>query len=181
MLVDLDLALQRRHAQLEGGNPLHHLVRVLLAQPAPLLGVRGFVIADQALEHRIGIVVALDRRRLDLAMHREVIPGGHARQIGIDRRRHIGVWPHEGHQRLGPRGQVLPMRIGLGAVAEQNDVPVLALLHMQRQMGDVGEAFVVVGDQAGKRVLAHDRHSERAVVRSIEVRWEVHRFCGATG
>ena len=84
---------------------------------------------------------------------------------------------HEGDQRLGPRLQVAPVRIGLGAMAQQHEAFALPFVQVQRQVGDEGKAAVVGGDQAGEGMA---RISSAASAGSSDLNcggWYMARLC----
>ena len=172
MLVELELALQRSHRQFEGHDPGHHPVPEVLAQRPPLLRVRRLVVADEFLQQRVLGGGVVDQRRLHRAMHRQVVPGGHPGQIGVDLGRQVGVRAEKRDHRLRTRLQIAPMRIGPRAVAQQHQI-VAALFQMQRQVRDEGQAVVVHADQAGERMGAHQVDGGRRVL-SGELGRQVH-------
>ena len=104
----------------------------------------------------------LDQPRPHRAMHRQVVPAGHALQVRIDLGRQVGVRPQEGHQRLAaaPAGSASAdwaWRSGPSSTKRR-----LALLQVQRQVGDEGQAVVVGGDQAGEGMRAHQFRGDGA-------------------
>src|SRR6218665_1389868 len=173
MLVDLDLALQRSHLQLEADDAVQHLALELLAQVAPLLRVSGLMLADELLEQHVFLRGLLDQAGLDRAMHREVVPRRHTREVGIDLGRQVRMRPEERDDRLRPCLQVAPMRVGLGAMPPQRQLVALARLRHQRQVRDEWQAVGVVRDQARERMRAHQLQRDGRVL-GVELRGHVH-------
>ena len=105
----------------------------------------------------------IDQCGLDGAMHGQVVPGRHARQVGVDLGRQVSVRPEKSHHGLRSLLQNLPVLITARHMAQQNRVhPFLSggfVLQLQRQMRHIGQALVVTTDQAGKRIRAHQGHS----------------------
>ena len=178
MLVDLDLALPVDHVQFKRDDARQHLVGKVLAQAAPLRRVGRLVLPDELLEQIVLCRGLLDQSCLHLAMHGQVVPGGYTRPVGVHRRRHVGMRPNEGHERLGPRLQVAPVRVGPGAMAQQakhmGQIRLLGLqLQVQGQMRDKRKAILIIGDQAGKGVRAHDARRSLRIL-GVELGREVH-------
>ena len=73
---------------------------------------------------------------------------------------------------IGRHEQVAPVRIGPGAMTEQHEA-AFALLEVQRQVRDEGEALVVGGDQAGEGMGPHQLRGDGRVG-GPELRWLVH-------
>ena len=144
---------------------------VTLRQPPPLRGISRFVVGNHLFEHGVFGIVAVQHASLNPGMHRQISPGRHTQQIGVNGWRHVGLRPHERHQRLRPCLQEPGMRIGTGAVAQQRHRLAALLDQLERQMRDKREAIAVVGHQTGKRVLAHDGCSVLGVV---ELLGEIH-------
>ena len=176
VLVELDLALQLQHLQLKGDDAVHHLVLVVLAQSAPLVGVGRVMVGNQVFEQVVLVIKMLNQPRLDGAMNGDVIPCRHAHQIRVDARRHVGVRTHESHDRFRSGLKITPVRIGLGTMAQQDEWCFLAgsggLLQVQWQMGYIGKTGIVGADQAGKGVGLH-QHGRLPGV-ALELRRKVH-------
>ena len=174
MLVELELALPVVHPQFERHDAGQQLTGQAWRHGLPLGRVARLVVGNQLLEQRVlggGIVVA-DQTRRHGAVHGDVVPGWHARQVGIDARRHVGVRPQEAHHRPRPLLQVPPLGVGPRHMPQQRKMPAL-LPQMQRQMGHKRQALVIQGDQAGKRVFAHQLGGQARVLAG-ELRWQVH-------
>ena len=131
---------------------------VICTQAAPLLGISRVVVGNQVFQQSVLIVKACNNFGLDPAVHHHVIPRGDSGQVGVDTRRHVGVWPHEGNHRFRSCYQVTPVRVGLGAVAKQQSLIALTFSfgkQMKRQRRDKRQPIVVCGYQVGKRMRTH--------------------------
>ena len=104
------------------------------------------MVANEFLQQTVFGQWLFNQFHADSRMHRQVIPGGHAHQVRVDTRRHVGMWPHEGDQRFRAALQIPPMRVGFGDVAEQAP-RLLFVKQVQRQMGDKWKPVVVIGDE----------------------------------
>ena len=63
----------------------NHLVLIVFAQAAPLVGVGGIVVSYQMFEQAVFIVEMLNDFDLDRALRHQVVPGGYACQVCVDR------------------------------------------------------------------------------------------------
>lgn len=81
----------------------------------------GRVVADEFLEQTVLGRSVFDQRGLYRTVDRQVIPAWHARQIGVDLGRQIGLRPQEGHHRRWPRLKIAPMGVGFGTMTQQHE------------------------------------------------------------
>ena len=80
------------------------------------------MVSDQVFEQAVFVAESVNDFGFNNAVHHQVVPGGYPGQVGVHAGRHVGVWAHEGNHRLGPCRQVAPMRVGLGAMAQQQAI-----------------------------------------------------------
>ena len=146
MLVEFDLAQHFFHLEFKGHNATHHFVLVRLAQAVLLVGISRVVFANQVLEQAVLVVKSVDDFGLNRAMHHQIAPRRHPCQVGVDAWGHVRVRAHERHNSFGPCLQIAPVRVGLGAVAQQGDA-IVFFKEMQWQWRDKRQAFIIIGDQ----------------------------------
>ena len=73
MLVKFDFALHAQDTQLKRHNAAHHLVLVILAQAAPLIGVCWIIVSYQVLKQAVFVVKCFDDFGFNPAIYYEVI------------------------------------------------------------------------------------------------------------
>ena len=180
VLVELHRALQIGDLHLERHNAVQHRPGVGLGQVAPLLRIRRLMLGNQAFEQTVAVFVRIDDARAHLGLHRQISPGRHALLFRINTGRHVGLWPHETHQSLRLRGQQLRLRVGAGAMPQQNAVfrlqaigPQRSRLPVHRDVAEHRETVDPHRHDGRQGVFAHDALRDGGIG-VVELLGEVH-------
>src|ERR1700676_2152851 len=128
VLADFELAFEACYRDAKSHDSEEHGAAEAFRHGPPLVEICRFVNLDEFFyESVLGGWVFNEFKRAE-GVYGDVIPGGNRERLGVERRRNVTVGAGEDDQRF-MAGELFPMLVCAGKVAEEHDLAVLLAHH----------------------------------------------------